>query len=459
MRRVYISYASSDRDHVLTLTTQLRAAGVDVFYDPERTIVSGEFTRRLSKEIMTRGCLLLLQSAEALKSPLVQTELDFAYQQHIEIIPLILQPLNIRETGEFRFLLNLHSIGWQQPDTTALRQLMKLLQKPDNQTVIRIRTAATLKLTATLHEHKGWVREVAFSPDGYLMASTASDNSVCIWDFHTANRMDSPPELYTRITEHEKMVWGVAFSPAHPYLATGSGDSTVRLWDLNMLPTTYEYTRFTNHQHPVYSLAYSQDGRLLASASHDNTVFLRDVGRVDVTGRESASVRLMHPAHVYRVNFSPDNRLLVTTSRDSAVRLWSLEGDDLNQLARSRPCLLTGHSSWVNDAVFSPNGLLLASAGHDSTIRLWDVNTAEEIAVLTGHQDAVNSLAFSADGSLLVSAAKDYTLRLWDVEKLRELRVIRGHEHSINTVCLSPDGTKLVTGSGDSTLKLWSIGE
>ncbi|HEX2623616.1 MAG TPA: TIR domain-containing protein, partial [Phototrophicaceae bacterium] len=204
MKRVYICYTTVDRDAVLYITSQLRADGVDAYYDPERMISDGNvvhdgavhtggFTRRLEKEIRSRACVLFVQSPEALRSPLVQTELEFAYHHHAEIIPLVLKPLNIRETGEFRFLLNLNSVdfgGWQNQKRaqTALQELENQLLNSDDSAVIKIRNVNHLQPSVTLHGHNGWVREVVFSPDGYLLASCASDNSVCIWDIRTADR-------------------------------------------------------------------------------------------------------------------------------------------------------------------------------------------------------------------------------------------------------------------------------
>jgi WD40 repeat protein len=67
------------------------------------------------------------------------------------------------------------------------------------------------------------VIDVAFSPDGSILATALSDNSVGLWG------VDNLVELGT-LTGHTDQVWSVAFSPDAYYIASGSLDNTVQLW-------------------------------------------------------------------------------------------------------------------------------------------------------------------------------------------------------------------------------------
>ena len=107
---------------------------------------------------------------------------------------------------------------------------------------------------------KGWVDEVAFSPDGRLLA-VASSIGVYLY------AADDLSEV--RFLPTDAPVRSVAFSPNGQALASGSLDNTIRLWDAasGALLRTLE-----GHTHHVLSVVFSPDGRLLASGSEDNTV-------------------------------------------------------------------------------------------------------------------------------------------------------------------------------------------
>jgi hypothetical protein len=163
------------------------------------------------------------------------------------------------------------------------------------------------RLARTLTGHHYYVCEVAFSPDGHLLATVAQDGTARLWDPASGKHLrtlDSPTWC----------VFGVAFSPDGRLLATVSLEGTALVWD----PATGKQLRaLTGHHDEVWGVAFSPDGRLLATAGQDGTALVWD----PATGKQLRALT-GHTGAVFGVAFSPDGRLLATASEDGTARLW-----------------------------------------------------------------------------------------------------------------------------------------
>ncbi|KAI9782682.1 MAG: hypothetical protein M1839_004669 [Geoglossum umbratile] len=312
---------------------------------------------------------------------------------------------------------------------------------PDGQLVASASTDCTVRLwetatgscRSTLEGHSLQVNAVAFSPDGQLVASASADCTVRLWETATGS-------CRSTLEGHSSWVGEVAFSPDGQLVASASGDSTVRLWET---ATGSCHSTLEGHSLQVNTVAFSPDGQLVASASDDSTVRLWETA----TGSCRSTLE-GHSLQVNAVVFSPDGQLVASASRDSTVRLW----ETATGSCRST---LEGHSLQVNAVAFSPDGQLVVSASGDSTVRLWETATGSCCSTLEGHSSCVDEVAFSPDGQLVASASRDSTVRLWETATGSCRSTLEGHSSCVDEVVFSPDGQLVASASYDSTVRLW----
>jgi WD40 repeat protein len=228
-----------------------------------------------------------------------------------------------------------------------------------------------------------------------------------------------------------------------PEIAKRDKTNTQMLVTANLSRFVYgvqEKNRF-EHSDSVYSVAFSPDGKTIATVSGYNTVKLWNL-----EGKELQTLK-GHNDSVGSVAFSPDGKTIATGSQDKTVKLWNLEGKELQTLK--------GHSDSVRSIAFSPDGKTIASGSKDKTVKLWNLE-GKELQTFKGHSDRVASVAFSPDGKTIATGIEDKTAKLWNLEG-KELQTFKGHSYIVSSVAFSPDGKTIATGSWDNTVKLWNL--
>ena len=308
---------------------------------------------------------------------------------------------------------------------------------------------------ATRRLGKGRINEIAYSPNGTLLAvassigiwlyDTATYHEVALLTGHTggvesvAFSLDGTP-VDLGIRQLNLPVESVAFSPDSTTLAGASFDGSIRLWDVATGDTRQTLTGHTSN---VTSVAFSPDGQTLASGSWQN------IRLWDIATGYTLTTLTGHPEGIKSVVFSPDGQTLASGGLDDTIRLWDVATGDTRQT-------LTGHKGWVRSVAFSPDGQTLAS-GSRQNIRLWDIATGYIRHLFIVDTYNVSSVVFSPDGQTLASGSGDGSIRLWDVATGDTRQTLTGHTDGVFSVVFSPNGKTLASGSYDGTVLLWSL--
>jgi WD40 repeat protein len=242
---------------------------------------------------------------------------------------------------------------------------------PDGyKSIVQIWDVATQEQQLLLDDFNDYpVNSLVFSPDSNLLATgegngMASIGSAKIWNVATGELLDQfgilfgdlIPSAYSDISD-------VAFTPDGTLLATASGNGEVLIWDVAKHMVNKVLTR------PPFlgrSLAISPDGKLLATFWWpDPTEGKADILLWDIATGEILSTYEVHEPGNTSVQFSPNGQILASAGGET-VQLWDVQTGKV--LA-----LLDAPSEFFQNITYSPDGTLFATNGW--VVRLWGVPT------------------------------------------------------------------------------------
>ncbi len=208
-----------------------------------------------------------------------------------------------------------------------------------------------------LGTHTDVIYDLAFRPDGKVLASCGYDRLIKLWD--TA----AQKELHV-LKDHSDAVYGIAFSPDGKWLASAAADRAVKVWDTATGRRLYTLGESTDW---VYAVAWSADGRRLAAAGVDKSIRVWQVSRDG--GRIVHSV-FAHEAPVLCLMYTADGETLYSLSEDRTVKAWDAPRMIERKVYERQP-------ETVLSFAVRPDGKQLALGRYDGVLVLLDAATGK----------------------------------------------------------------------------------
>ncbi|MCP4713109.1 MAG: TIR domain-containing protein, partial [Planctomycetes bacterium] len=192
---------------------------------------------------------------------------------------------------------------------------------PDGQLIASSGVDNTIKLWAlsgkaqqTLSGHMNGVTRVSFHPTANRLASASWDGTIRLWnigDGSSQTIVDDPDEIFTN----------VAFSPDGKMMATVNTNFIIQFWQANIASDSNAklLKTLSGHSADINAIAWNKNGSLLVSGGDDRTVKVWEKDGTLLTTLKG------HTAPVNHVAFHPDGKTVASAANDRTVRLWRLD--------------------------------------------------------------------------------------------------------------------------------------
>jgi len=312
----------------------------------------------------------------------------------------------------------------------------------------------------------GTINGIVYSPDGnHFTAATTWG----IYIFESATLKE------VMKLDIGAFVMKVAYSPDGQLLASGATDKVVKLWNVN----TGELLKTMDGG--AYPINFSPDGRLLASASA-NDCFLWDVA----TGKSMHSLRwcdiVFSPQggsfaiHKWSKDvieiwdITSDGIQLSRTLQEIADRnvvfieentlAWSFEGD-VKMVNTSSGSFLPSLTSNLKEVTFIdifPDKKTLIFGGYDPmgnyTIELWEVETKTLITSIICESYFA---AVSPDIQIIALGSRyGEKINFYNAKTGEQIYSLDGYSQGVSGIVFSPDGLSLITWTEYDRILMWA---
>lgn len=321
----------------------------------------------------------------------------------------------------------------------------KLLATGGDDGTVRISPVAEGGLTFTNLSLPGSVSTVKFSPDGTRLVAVDRHGRAQLWDAITGAALTSVIQAadYQEVNLRNlatRLFPATEFHPAQDQLLLAWGSESAQLRNA----TTGKLIRNFTPGGSVWHATFSPDGRYVATSSEDGGAQVWETA----TGQPAGDA-LPHTGMVAWSQFSPDGEQLLTVRARRFIQIW-----DWRKGQRTGPEIPV--SSVLFHASLSPNGRQILAASWWGKARLFDAATGHLQAEFN-HDGGLVYAAFSPDGEHFATACHDGNAWLWNTSDAHQPVAILPAGNETDQVVFSADGRQLAVASRGGTARVWEL--
>ncbi|MCG8508498.1 MAG: hypothetical protein MI741_04650, partial [Rhodospirillales bacterium] len=292
----------------------------------------------------------------------------------------------------------------------------------------------------------GPIHDLAFSPDGRLIAFRLADNTL-IAKGVGPNDLLQPSDLQ-KLGKVNHLAWDASSSHRLMIASHGQTGSSIRLVDaakpIERQPA--EQIRLPDAQIKV--IAQGAEGKPLALLTTAGEIALWDMQAQQRT-RVLRPPDGVDPGHA-DLSLSPDARYVLATGEHHPLGgIWS------TKYGRRLPIDWPEDLPPARTQAWHPDGHHFATGHTDGSIAIWAVNPLRLVRRLPSRADIAPQLAWHPNGERLASTGRDHQIHIWAWETGESPLSLKEHTHEITGLAWSPDGLRLASCSTKGVVRLW----